>query len=148
MTVYCSTCFRVTDRRRNRKGIRDECTKEMIFPEGINLYIHSKYLSCRICVLPGERKYEGKSISKLQMDIELKQIRVLIWKILSFLSILSLYIEALVPSFHKPLKTSSITLFGLLSEPGGDFPFYSFIVGKMFSRKLMFKKAEQMEIIS
>jgi hypothetical protein len=31
--------------------------------------------------------YEGKSISKLQMDIELKQIRVLIWKMLLFLNI-------------------------------------------------------------
>jgi hypothetical protein len=31
--------------------------------------------------------YEGKSISKLQMDIELKQIRELIWKILLFLNI-------------------------------------------------------------
>jgi hypothetical protein len=37
-----------------------------------------------------------------------------------FLNIISLYIEALVPSFHKPLKTSSIEFFGLLSEPGGD----------------------------
>jgi hypothetical protein len=56
------------------------------------------------------------------MHIELKQTRVLIRKILLFLSIISLYIEALVPSFHRPLKTSSIKLFGLLSEPGGDFP--------------------------
>jgi hypothetical protein len=64
-------------------------------------------------------KYVGKSISKLQMNIELKQTRVLIWKILLFLIIISLYIEALVPSFHKPLKTSSIKFFGLLSEPGG-----------------------------
>jgi hypothetical protein len=47
-----------------------------------------------------------------------------------FLSIISLYIDALAPSFHKPLKASSIKFFGLLSEPGGDFPFYSFIVGK------------------
>jgi hypothetical protein len=39
--------------------------------------------------------YEGKSITKLQMDIELKQIRVLIWKILSFLNIIS------VPSCYK-----------------------------------------------
>jgi hypothetical protein len=77
------------------------------------------------------------------MDIELKQIRVLISKILLFLNIISLYIEALVPPFHKPLKTSSINFFGLLSEPGGDFPFYSFIVGKMFSLKMMFKRAEQ-----
>jgi hypothetical protein len=43
--------------------------------------------------------YEGKSISKLQMDIERKQIRVLIWKMLLFLNIISLYIETLVPSF-------------------------------------------------
>jgi hypothetical protein len=57
------------------------------------------------------------------MDIEFKQMRVLIWKILSFLNIISLYIEAFVPSFHKALKTSSITFFGLLSELGGDFPF-------------------------
>jgi hypothetical protein len=35
----------------------------------------------------------------------------------------SLYIEALVPSFHKPLKTSSTQFFGLLSEPGSHFPF-------------------------
>jgi hypothetical protein len=35
------------------------------------------------------------------------------------------------------LKTSSIKFFGLLSEPGGDFPFY---------RKMMFKRAEQMEV--
>jgi hypothetical protein len=48
---------------------------------------------------------------------------------LLFLNIISLYIEALVPSFHKPLKTDSIKFFGLLSEPDGDFPFYSFIVG-------------------
>jgi hypothetical protein len=72
------------------------------------------------------------------MDIELKQIRVLISKILSFLNIISLHIEALVPSFHKPLTTSSIKFFWLLLEPGGDFPFYSFIVGKMISRKMMF----------
>jgi hypothetical protein len=65
--------------------------------------------------------YEGKSISKLQIDMELKQTTVLIWKILSFLNIISLYTEALVPSFHMPLKTSSIQFFGLLSEPGGDF---------------------------
>jgi hypothetical protein len=64
---------------------------------------------------------------------------------LSFLNIISLYIEALVPSFHKPLKTNSIKFFGLLPEPGGDFPFYSFIVGKIFSRK-MFQRAEQMEV--
>jgi hypothetical protein len=50
------------------------------------------------------------------MDIELRQRRR---KILLFLSVLSLYIEALVPSFHKLLKTSSIKFFGLLSEPGG-----------------------------
>jgi hypothetical protein len=49
---------------------------------------------------------------------------------LLFLNIISLYIEALVPSFHKPLKISSIKFFGLLSEPGGDFPFYSFLVGE------------------
>jgi hypothetical protein len=48
---------------------------------------------------------------------------------LLFLNIISLYLEALVPSFHKPLKTSNIKFFGLLSEPGGDFPFHSFIVG-------------------
>jgi hypothetical protein len=63
-----------------------------------------------------------------------------------FLNIISLYIEALVPSFHKPLKTNSIKFFGLRSEPGGVFPFYSFIVGKMFSRKMMFKRAELMEV--
>jgi hypothetical protein len=60
-------------------------------------------------------------ISTLQVDTELKQTRVVIWKILSFLNIISLHIEALVPLFHKPLKTSSIKFFGLLSEPGGDF---------------------------
>jgi hypothetical protein len=65
---------------------------------------------------------------------------------LLFLNIISRYIEALVPSFHMPLKTSSIKFFGLLSEPGDDFPFYSFIVGKMFSRKMMFKRAEKMEV--
>jgi hypothetical protein len=65
-------------------------------------------------------KYDGKSISKLQMDIEFKQIRVLIWKMLLFLNIISLYIETLVQSFHKPLKTSSIKFFGLLLEPGGS----------------------------
>jgi hypothetical protein len=59
---------------------------------------------------------------------------------------MSLYIEALVPSFHKPLKTSSIKFFWLLSEPGGDLPYYSFIVGKIFSQKMMFKRAEQMEV--
>jgi hypothetical protein len=32
----------------------------------------------------------------------------------------------LIPSFHKPLKTSSIKFFELLSEPGGDFPFYRY----------------------
>jgi hypothetical protein len=31
------------------------------------------------------------------MDIELKETRALIWKILLFLNIISLYIEALVP---------------------------------------------------
>jgi hypothetical protein len=62
-------------------------------------------------------------ISKLQRDIELKQTRVLIWKILLFLNIISLYIEALVPSFRKPLKTNCIKFFRPLLEPGGDFPF-------------------------
>jgi hypothetical protein len=66
--------------------------------------------------------YEGKSMSELQMDIELKQTRVLIWKILLFLNVISLYTEALVPLFHEPLKISTIKFFGLLSEPGGDFP--------------------------
>jgi hypothetical protein len=41
-------------------------------------------------------------------------------------NIISLYTEALVPSFHKALKTSSIKFFGLLSEPGGDFPFHRY----------------------
>ncbi|PNF19293.1 hypothetical protein B7P43_G07517 [Cryptotermes secundus] len=45
-----------------------------------------------------------------------------------------------------PVKTSSIKFFGLLSEPVGDFPFYSFIVGKMFRQKMMFKRAKQMEV--
>jgi hypothetical protein len=80
------------------------------------------------------------------MDIELKQTRVLTSKILLFLNIISLYTETLVPSFHKALKTNSIKVFGLLSEPGGDFPFYSFIVEKMFNRKMMFKRAEHMEV--
>jgi hypothetical protein len=62
----------------------------------------------------------------LQMDIELKQTRVLILKILLFLNIISLYIEALVPSFHKPLNTSSIKFFGLLSQAGADFPFHCY----------------------
>jgi 23S rRNA U2552 (ribose-2'-O)-methylase RlmE/FtsJ len=52
--------------------------------------------------------YVGKSISKLQMDIELKQTRALIGKVLSYHNIISLYIEALIPSFHKRLKTSNI----------------------------------------
>jgi hypothetical protein len=39
-----------------------------------------------------------------------------------FLNVIFLYIEAFLPLFHKPLKTSSIKLFGLLSEPSGDFP--------------------------
>jgi hypothetical protein len=38
------------------------------------------------------------------------------------LNIIFLHFEALVPSLHKPLKTSSIKFFGLLSEPGDDFP--------------------------
>jgi hypothetical protein len=50
-----------------------------------------------IYIAPNTSIYEGKTISKLQMDIELKQIRVLIWKILLFLNIISLYIEARVP---------------------------------------------------
>jgi hypothetical protein len=58
------------------------------------------------------------------MDAERKQTRVLIWKILLYLTIISLYIEALVPSFHKSLKKSSIKLFGLLLEPDGDFRFH------------------------
>jgi hypothetical protein len=48
---------------------------------------------------------------------------------LLIINIISLYTAALVPSFHKLLKTSTIKFFGLLSEPGGDFPFYSFVVG-------------------
>jgi hypothetical protein len=44
--------------------------------------------------------------------------------------------------FRKPLKTS----FGLLSEPGGDFPIYSFIARKMFSRKMMLKRDKQLEV--
>jgi hypothetical protein len=56
------------------------------------------------------------------MDIELEQPRVLIGKVLLFLNIISLYIEALVPSFHKPPENQSIKFFGLLSEPGGDVP--------------------------
>jgi hypothetical protein len=60
------------------------------------------------------------------MDIELKQRRILISKILLFLNIISLYIEALVPLFHKPLKTSSIKFLGLLSEPGSEFPFHRY----------------------
>jgi hypothetical protein len=48
---------------------------------------------------------------------------------LLFLNIISLYIEALVPLFHKPLKTSSIKFFGLLSEPGGDFQRHVLIYG-------------------
>jgi hypothetical protein len=60
--------------------------------------------------------YEGKSISKLQMDIELKQKSTDLKN--TFISQhISLYIEALVPLFHKPLKTSSIKFFGLLLEP-------------------------------
>jgi hypothetical protein len=51
------------------------------------------------------------------MDIELKQEYWFEKK--KFLNIISLYIETLVPSFHKPLKTSSIKLFRLLLEPGG-----------------------------
>jgi hypothetical protein len=39
---------------------------------------------------------------------------------LLFLNIISMYIEALVPLFHKPQKTSSLKFFGLLSEPGVD----------------------------
>jgi hypothetical protein len=39
---------------------------------------------------------------------------------------ISLYIEALVPSFDKLLKTSGIKFFGLLSEPGSDFPFHRY----------------------
>jgi hypothetical protein len=42
--------------------------------------------------------YVGKSISKLQMDIEREQRRVLIWKILLFLNIISLYIEVFFKS--------------------------------------------------
>jgi hypothetical protein len=41
--------------------------------------------------------YVGKSISKLQMDKELKQITILIWKILLFLNIISLYIPGTSP---------------------------------------------------
>jgi hypothetical protein len=68
-------------------------------------------------------KYEG-SISKLQMDIERKQISVLIWKN-AFISQHNLPVhEALFPSFHKPLKTSSIKFVGLLSDPGGTIPMY------------------------
>ncbi|PNF13889.1 hypothetical protein B7P43_G11306 [Cryptotermes secundus] len=48
--------------------------------------------------------------------------------------------QALIPLFYKSLKTSSIKFFGLLLEPGGDFPSYGFIVVKMF------KRAKQMEV--
>jgi hypothetical protein len=44
----------------------------------------------------------------------------------TFISQHNLHIEALVPSFHKPLKTSGIKFFGLLSKPGGDFPFHHY----------------------
>jgi hypothetical protein len=43
-----------------------------------------------------------------------------------FLNIISLYTEALVPTSHKPLKTSNIKFFGLLSEPGSDFPVHRY----------------------
>jgi hypothetical protein len=39
---------------------------------------------------------------------------------------ISLYTEAVVPSFHKPLKTNSIYFFELLSESVGDFPFHCY----------------------
>jgi hypothetical protein len=44
------------------------------------------------------------------MNIELKQTRVDLKNTL----------------FHKPLRTSSIKFFGLLSEPGDDFPFHRY----------------------
>jgi hypothetical protein len=47
-------------------------------------------------------------------------------KILLFLNVIILYIEALVPSFHKPLKTSGKKFFGLLSELGGDLHFHRY----------------------
>jgi hypothetical protein len=49
-----------------------------------------------------EFMYEGKSVSKLQMDIELKQIRILIRNILLFLNIISLYIQAVAHRFTSP----------------------------------------------
>jgi hypothetical protein len=44
--------------------------------------------------------YEGKSISKLQMDIEFKQIRVLIWKILLFVYALYPFVIYLLTYLH------------------------------------------------
>jgi hypothetical protein len=46
------------------------------------------------------RNYEGKSISKLQMNVELKYIRVLMWVLLLFLNIIARYMVARVPSGH------------------------------------------------
>jgi hypothetical protein len=56
------------------------------------------------------------------MDIEIKQTKSIDLKNTFISQHNLLYIEALVSSFHKSPKTSSIKFFGLLSEPGGDFP--------------------------
>jgi hypothetical protein len=65
--------------------------------------------------------YIGKSISKIQMDVELKETRVLIWQIFLFLNIISLYTEALVP-FHKPLKNQQHKILWAAVGTRRDFP--------------------------
>jgi hypothetical protein len=93
---------------------------KLIMERGKTEFLHYKKWTYQILLTHTYVVYVGKSVSNLQMDIKLKQIRVLIWKMLLFLNIIFLYIEALFPSCQKPLKTSSIKFFGLLSEPGGD----------------------------
>jgi hypothetical protein len=67
----------------------------------------------------------GKSTSKLQMHIELKQIRVLICKMLLLFNIISLYTEALVPSFRQPLQTSCCRNQAVTSLQKGNYRHYS-----------------------
>ena len=62
-------------------------------------------------------RYEGNSISKLQIVIEKNRMEIMTYKQHLFFNIISIQISTLVPPFHKSLETCGEKLFWLLSEP-------------------------------
>jgi hypothetical protein len=87
--------------------------------------------------------YDGESVNRSQIDVERKICDIRTWKKYLLLDISSTNIDILVLSLYDCVKTRSVEVFCLLSQPLPQLRFNLFVIIETFSTEVVFSGSDR-----